>query len=160
MSILAIAAWNQANSDYRGLHATFEDAGKLAQDALAIAPQAKSHPDYSASILRANTIAGVAALKAGDKAAAVRYLNASLDAPISDELKYPIIDARPWPNNWRSPYILLAALYKAGERGTLADYLDRYAKVSVTDHDRCQQLASQIRAGQTPRWPYAAEQPQ
>jgi tetratricopeptide (TPR) repeat protein len=165
MSILAISAWDAAlrAERYRNipggvpLQGSFEQAGRYAQEALSLAPGAKNHPDYGASLLRANVMAGMAAQKAGDIKAAVRYLNASLDAPISEDLKYPIIDARPWPNNWRPPFVLLAALYKAGERGSLADYLERYARVSVSDHNRCLEIAADIRAGRVPNWPYSSD---
>jgi hypothetical protein len=156
LSILAISAGdegvraNQLRHDAAGAKTSWEQAGRYAQEALDVAPRARNHPDYGTAYFRANMVLGMAAISGGDRKSAVGYLLKAADAPATDELRYPMAGERPWPMNWQFPNTLTAALLKAGERNAVADFLDRYARICVTNRDRSLEDAALIRSGKTP----------
>jgi hypothetical protein len=126
-------------------------AAKYAREALDLAPKVRNHPDYGTAFFRANMVLGMAALSAGDAKAAASYLLKAADAPATDELRYPMAGERPW-TNLRFPDALTTALLKAGERDAVAKFLDRYAKLCVTQHETALEDAALIRSGKTPAW--------
>jgi hypothetical protein len=115
-----------------------------------MAPSARNHPDYGTAWFNANMVLGMASMTGGDREAAAGYLLKAADAPATDALRYPMAGVRPWPYELKFPNTLMAALLKAGERDAVADFLDRYARICVTNRDRSLEDAALIRSGKTP----------
>jgi hypothetical protein len=157
LSILALSAVDEEvrnggrKYDDPAAKASWQQAAQYAREALDLAPLARSHPDYGTALFRANMVLGMAALSTGDHKAAAAYLLKAADAPATDELRYPMPGERPWAN-LRFPDALTTALLKAGERDAVADFLDRYAKLCVTQHESSLEDAALIRSGKTPAW--------
>ena len=118
LSILAMSAGDEAVRADAILHdmarakASWEQAGRYAQEALEVAPQARDHADFGTSLFRADMVAGMAALVGGDRKSAAEFARKALDAPATEALQYPIRNARPWPMNWQFPTILAARLLR------------------------------------------------
>jgi beta-lactamase regulating signal transducer with metallopeptidase domain len=64
------------------------DATRYAQDALALAPRYRDHPQYGTAIYLANMTLGTLALRDGDTKKAVLFLRSASRAPASEELAY------------------------------------------------------------------------
>ena len=158
LSILAISAGDEGvradvlRHDAAVAKMSWEQAGRYAREALDMVPKARNHPDYGTAWFNANMVLGMAAITGGDRKAAAGYLLKAADAPATDALRYPMTGVRPWPMNWQFPNTLMAALLKAGERDAVADFLDRYARICVTNRDRSLEDAALIRSGRTPAW--------
>ncbi len=119
--ILAMAAGDVGfRADHYGAHdavaakAGWQQAGRYARDALDMAPKALSDPDYGTAFFNANMTLGMEAMQDGDAKTASSWLLKAAQAPVTDALRYPIPNARPWTGNWRFPSILMAALLRAG----------------------------------------------
>jgi len=91
------------------------------------------------AIFLADLALGEAALNRGDKAGAVRYLLAASTAPPTEFLRYHMIDMS-----------LPRALVEAGERESVATFLDRCAKFN-SQNKRLAEWAVQIREGLNPK---------
>jgi beta-lactamase regulating signal transducer with metallopeptidase domain len=130
-------------------------AGQYAQEALDMAPQARSHPDYGTAFFNANMVLGMVAIKNGDAKSAAAYLLKAADAPATDALKYPIHDARPWPTKWHFPDTLAAALLQAGERDAVVAFLEKYARTAISERGRRLVDIALIRGGKLPDWAQA-----
>ena len=148
LSILAISAGDE------GVPAkeSWGQAERYAREALDMAPSARNHPDYGTAWFNANMVLGMASMTGGDRKAAAGYLLKAADAPATDALRYPMEGVRPWPYELKFPNTLMAALLKAGERDAVAGFLDRYARICVTNRDRSLEDAALIRSGKTPAW--------
>jgi hypothetical protein len=157
MSILAATAGDDAMRAIRMSHdsdawtALWVLAGTYAQEALTIAPQAKDYPDYGTSLFRANMVAGMSALVGGDKAAAMEFARKAMDAPPTEALRYPIVNARPW-SNWHYPHVLVAKLLREGDREAAADVVEQYSHLLIADKDGWVADLATIRKGGTPAW--------
>jgi beta-lactamase regulating signal transducer with metallopeptidase domain len=121
--------------------AGWERSRKYAEDALRLAPKFEADPGYGSAVFRANVTLGTIAMRNGDKAKAVDYLRAAGKAPPSDELAY--YSDGMWTR-------LAVPLLKYGERESVAEFLDRYARLSVIGRDRLAAGAADIRAGRMP----------
>jgi hypothetical protein len=156
LSILALSAANGGvrsrvlNHDPAGEKSGWQLAAGYAKEALDLAPQARNHPDYGTAFFKANMILGMAAVAAGDAKTGASYLLKAADAPVTDALRYPIPNARPWAMNWRFPSELEKALWNAGEREAVAAFLKRYSQMTVSDRDRCLEDQALIRLGKEP----------
>jgi hypothetical protein len=157
MSILAASAGDDALRAIRMSHNPVKEkelwglAGRYAKEALTIAPQAKDDPDYGTSLFRADMVAGMSALAGGDKAAAVEFARKAMDAPPTEALRYPIVNARPW-SNWHYPHMLVAQLLREGDRDAAADIVERYSRLVIADRDRWLADSAMVRQGGTPAW--------
>jgi hypothetical protein len=154
LTILAISAGDEGRSrllehNEAGAKAAWQRAGGYAKEAMELAPQARNHPDYGTAFFNANMVLGMAAVEAGDSKAGASYLLKAADAPVTDALRYPIPNARPWAMN-RFPAALEAALLKAGERDAVAAFLERYSKTTISDRDRCLEDLALLRQGKEP----------
>jgi hypothetical protein len=69
---------------------------------------------------------------------------------VTDALRHPVPNVRPWAINWRFPSTLEAALLKAGERDAVVAFLKRYSEMTVSDHERCLEDLALIRQGKVP----------
>lgn len=127
---------DQARAD-----AAYAQSKKYAEAALALAPKFTTSPDYGTAIYRGNIALGTHALREGDRKRAVRYLLDASKAPSSEEVAYygSSLEGR-----------LVNYLLKAGERGSIIEFLDRAAQLKVRDSDRLQKDAAALRAGQMP----------
>jgi hypothetical protein len=130
----------------------WRQAGKYAQEALDVAPQARNHPDYGTAFFNANMVLGMAAIKNGDAKTAAAYLLKAAEAPATDALEYPIPNARPWTMNWHFPATLASALLQAGERDAVLAFLEKYARITVADRGRTLADIAVIRGGKLPAW--------
>jgi len=157
MSILAQSAGNDALRAATQQHdpvtekALWDQAGRFAQEALTIAPTAKEDADYGTSLFRANMVAGMAALVRGDKTTAIQFARNAMDAPATEALRYPIVNARPW-SNWHYPEMLIARLLKEGDRDAAADIAERYSHMVTGDRERWVDTLAIIRKGDMPAW--------
>jgi hypothetical protein len=153
---LAIAAGDEGvrsrvmNRDEAGEKAAWQRAGGYARKAMELAPEARNHPDYGTAFFNANMVLGMAAIEAGDTKVAASYLLKAADAPVTDALRHPVPNVRPWAINWRFPSTLEAALLKAGERDAVVAFLKRYSEMTVSDHERCLEDLALIRQGKVP----------
>jgi beta-lactamase regulating signal transducer with metallopeptidase domain len=136
--------------DEAGAKAAWQHAGRYATEALKLADEARNHPDYGTAFFNANMILGMAAIAAGDAKSASSYLLKAADAPVTDALRDPIPNARPWRMNWTFPSTLEAALLKAGERDAVVAFLERYSQMTVSDRDRCLEDLALMREGKAP----------
>jgi hypothetical protein len=154
MSILAASAGVSAmNTEHthEAPEPLWQAAGKYANEALNLAPQAKDDPDYGTSFFRANMVAAMSALVRHDHATAIAFAHKAMEAPPTEALRYPIVNARPW-SNWHYPQILIAQLIREGERESSADLAGQYSRIVIADKDRWVAAAAAIREGQTPEW--------
>jgi hypothetical protein len=119
----------------------FARARQYADDALALARNQQAAQDNDV-IYRAETVLGVLALKDGDRKAAVEHMRAAGAAPISDAGRYtPQFGLRGR---------LVEYLLRAGERASVAEYLEKSAERYPTERERLLNDAAQIRAGVMP----------
>jgi hypothetical protein len=157
MSLLAASAGDEALRAATMQHdpviekARWDQAGRFAQEALTIAPTAKEDADYGTSLFRANMVAGMAALVRGDKTTAIQFARNAMDAPPTEALRYPIVNARPW-SNWHYPDMLIARLLKDGDRDAAADIAERYSHMVTGDRERWVDTLATIRKGDMPPW--------
>jgi hypothetical protein len=120
----------------------FARARQYADDALALAPNHQQAAQDSDAIYRAETVLGVLALKDGDRKAAVGHMRTAGAAPMSDAGRY-------------APHFglrgrLVEYLLRAGERASVAEYLEKSAERYPPERDRLLKDAAQIRAGVMP----------
>ena len=93
-------------------------------------------------IYRAETVLGVLALKGGDRDAAVEHMRTAGAAPMSDAGR----GAARFGIRGR----LVEYLLRAGERASVAEYLEKSAERDLPGRDRLLKDAAQIRAGVMP----------
>lgn len=122
--------------------AGFARARQFATDALALA---EKHPQLARddhAVYRAHTVLGVLALRGGDRDAAVEHMRMAAAAP------------RPESASQRSHLglrgRLVEYLLRAGERESVAAYLEASADRFVAERHRLLEDAAQIRAGRMP----------
>ena len=121
----------------------FARARQYADDALALARNHQQAAQDNDVIYRAETVLGVLALKDGDREAAVAHMRISGAAPISDASRYA--------SHFGLRGRLVEYLLRAGERASVAEYLEKSAERYLPERD-CRLLkdAAQIRAGMMP----------
>jgi hypothetical protein len=112
------------------------------QDLLALAPKFTNDPTYSSAVYRANIALGTLALRDGDRASAVGYMQKAAQVPASDELAYGESSLE-----WH----LVNFLLKYGERESVADFLEHTAPLLGRSKDQRLKDAANIRAGRMPR---------
>ena len=119
------------------------DAKRYAEDALALAPRYRDHPQYGTAIYLANMTLGTLALRDGDTKKAVLFLRNASRAPASEELAYS--------NRTVSSWHLAADLLKLGEKDAVLEFLERLSAISVADRFELREAMAAIRGGRTPR---------
>ncbi len=156
LATLAIAAGDEGvrsrviDRDEAGEKAAWQRAKGYAREAMEIAPEARNHPDFGTAFFNANMVLGMAAVQAGDAKSAASYLLKAADAPVTDALRDPIPNARPWAMNWQFPSTLEAALLKAGESDAVVAFLQRYSQMTVSGRERCLEDLALMRRGKAP----------
>jgi Zn-dependent protease with chaperone function len=131
----------QAEARKRAAHG-FARARQYADDALALARNHKQAAQDNDVIYRAETVLGVLALKDGDRGAAVAHMRTAGSAPISDAGRYASL--------FGLRGRLVEYLLRAGERASVAEYLEKSAERYLPERDRLLKDAAQIRAGLMP----------
>lgn len=120
----------------------FARARQYADGALALARNHQQAANDYDVIYRAETVLGVLALKDGDRQAAVAHMRAAAAAPMSDAGRYA--------SHFGLRGRLAEYLLRAGERASVAEYLENSAARYVPERDRLVKEAAQIRAGVMP----------
>jgi beta-lactamase regulating signal transducer with metallopeptidase domain len=126
--------------DTAGFEASLERARRLAEEALALAAKLAGDPRSAAVEYRANVILGAVAIRRGDRAGAVKYMRAAVEQPGSPEVAeyaQSLLRQR-----------LVNELLKAGERASVAEFLERAA--AFDEGDPPAQDAKAIREGRMP----------
>jgi hypothetical protein len=109
-----LLALHQARDAY--IRQKLEEAEAKAREALALAAANPSEPVYGDAVFDANILLGKAAMRRGDRKAAVRHLLTAADTPGSDRLRLGFFEMN-----------LPRALVDWGERRAVADFLLRMA---------------------------------
>lgn len=122
--------------------AGFARARQLATDAVSLAKRHPQDASELATLYNAHTVLGVLALRDGDVETAVDHMRAATDASVSGDAKY----RHQFGLQWR----LAEYLLRAGERDSVAAYLEKSAERFPVDRDRLLKDAAQIRAGVMP----------
>ncbi len=133
----AVASYDQGEAD--GIAA----ARKNAQEVLQAAAASKNDPDAATAAYQANIVMGLVALQDHNRQAALKYLQDAGNSPVTEELAYigqPVT------------YRLLSWLLKDGERESVAQFLERFAKTSVVDRKQLLESAVLVRKNQKPAW--------
>ena len=124
------------------LEASLQRARRLAEEALALAGKFTGDPKSSAVVYRANVILGVVAIRRGDRAGAVKHMRLAVETPGSPEVaEYAQSMLR---------HRLVNYLLKAGERESVADFLERAAAFELHETDQALNDARAIREGRMP----------
>jgi hypothetical protein len=112
-------------------------AKKYAQDVIALASKFQDQPTHDDALNTANLALSLVALSGGDVKRAVRFMNEAAKTPPTKEsgLEYRVVD-----------YLL-----HAGERESVAGYLEHVAAASIRQKDAKLADAASIRAGVMPR---------
>jgi beta-lactamase regulating signal transducer with metallopeptidase domain len=135
----------QNQRDVATAKASWERSQKYAQDLLALAPKYKDDPHYGDAIFEGNVVLALNTLRAGDVKGAVRYMgDAAKASNLSDDFEYASGSLRSRLANY---------LLKAGERESVADFLEHTARISTREKDQLLKDAAAIRAGRMP-WSY------
>ncbi|HJR60365.1 MAG TPA: M56 family metallopeptidase [Vicinamibacterales bacterium] len=120
----------------------FARARQYANDALDLARNQQQAARDNDVIYRAETVLGVLALKDGDREGAVEHMRTAGAAPMSD--------AGPYRPHFGLRGRLVEYLLRAGERASVAEYLEKSADRYLPERDRLLKDAAQIRAGVMP----------
>jgi beta-lactamase regulating signal transducer with metallopeptidase domain len=144
-SIQSMARWNDDPLVRDRMELARQNAKRYAEDALALAPRYRNHPQYGTAIYLANMTLGTLALRDGDRKNAARFLRNASRAPASEELAYSngIVSSHQWH--------LAADLLKLGEKEAVLEFLERMSEISVADRFELREAASEIRRGMAPR---------
>ena len=139
-----LSRWDDPNLKER-IALAEQQARQYAEDALTLAPKYRNHPQYGTAIYTANITLGALALRAGDRAAAVRFLMKASEAPPSEELAYggDAISGLHWN--------LAKDLVERGERDAVTVFLKRMAETSIAHRADLREAAAAISRGETPR---------
>jgi hypothetical protein len=118
-----------------------DEAKAHAQQVLDMAFPRAQDPAYSAAVMTAHHVLATAALRDGDRDRALRHLHESVNVPASERIQYAP------PSSWmRVAYRLL----HAGERDGVVEFLEAFARLTISERDRLLKEAQAIRAGTMP----------
>jgi beta-lactamase regulating signal transducer with metallopeptidase domain len=128
--------------DMPKFEASLERARRLADESLAVAARHSQDARARAAVYRAHVTLGVVAIRRGQRASAVEQMRRAVEAPGSPEIA-----------EYADSLLLqrlVNYLLKAGERETVADFLDRAAAFSASEPGRFTKDARAIRDGRMP----------
>jgi hypothetical protein len=109
-----------------------------AEEVLKMAAGHPKDPAYSAAIMIAHHVLATDALRDGDRERAVRHMRESVNVPTSEQMQYVP------PFSWLRP---VNRLLKEGERERVVEFLEAFAKLTITERDRLLKDAQAIREG-------------
>jgi hypothetical protein len=128
--------------DEAAARTSWNDARAAADEALMLASGQPEHPDYSNTVMIAHHILGLLAFREGDRQRAVEHMNESARVPPLDESAFE--SNMVWLK-------LTNYLLKAGERDSVVQFLEAYAKISPRQRERLLEDAAAIRDARMPR---------
>ena len=118
-----------------------DEAKARAEEALKIAAAHPQEPAYSAAVMTAQHVLATAALRDGDRERAVHHMRESVKVPASEQIQYAP------PFSWMRP---VNRLLKEGEREAVVEFLEAFARLTITERDRLLKDAQAIREGRMP----------
>lgn len=136
------AQGQEASAAQQRAAAGFARARQFATDALSLAER---HPEAARDyhvLFRAHTVLGVLALKDGDLDAAVEHMRTAGEAPISEAGRFT--------SHFGLRGRLVEYLLRAGERESVAEYLESSADRFLPERGRLLEDANAIREGRMP----------
>ena len=118
-----------------------DEAKARAEEVLKIAATHAQDPAYSAAVMTAHHVLATAALRNGDRERAVHHMRESVKVPTSEQIQYAP------PFSWIRP---VNRLLKEGERERVAEFLESFAGLTITERERLLKDAQAIREGRMP----------
>jgi hypothetical protein len=118
-----------------------DEARTRAEEVLKMAVPHAGDPAYSAAVMTAHQVLATVALRDGDRERAVQHMRDSVNVPTSEQIQYVA------PLSWMRP---VNRLLKHGERETVVEFLEAFARLTITERDRVLQDAQAIREGRMP----------
>jgi len=120
-----------------------EHAKQMAEESLKLAASFRNEPDYGDVIYSDNMLLGMIAMYHGQRKEAVKYMHTAAEAPSTEELAYLqgilTLELPGW-------------LLKDGERQSVIDFLERFAKTNISERALLLDSAAAIRNGMRPTW--------
>ena len=142
---LAVMAYMHGESrwstDRAASDASYARSQKYAQEALALAPKFANDSDYGRVVYHATVTLAAHALREGDRKDAVRHMLAAANAPASRGLE---------AYSFGLELRLVNDMLQAGERETVAEFLEGSARLQRPERERFLKDAGAIRAGTMP----------
>ena len=127
----------------------FAQARQYASQALALVRTDEEAARDNDVVYRAETVLAVLALKDGDRNGAVEHMHSAAAAPMPDPTRYV--------SNFGLTSRLAEYLLRAGERVSVAEYLDNSAQRTPSERDQFSSAAARIREGVMPGFYQYAE---
>jgi tetratricopeptide (TPR) repeat protein len=118
-----------------------DEAKARAEEVLKIAAAHPQEPAYSAAVMTAHHVLATAALRDGDRERAVHHMRESVNVSVSDQIQYAP------PFAWMRP---VNRLLKEGEREAVVEFLEAFARLTISERDRLLKDAQAIREGRMP----------
>ena len=118
-----------------------DEAKARAEEVLKIAAAHPQEPAYSAAAMTAHHVLATAALRDGDRERAVHHMRESVKVPASEQIQYAP------PFSWMRP---VNRLLKEGEREAVVEFLEAFARLTISERDRLLKDAQAIREGRMP----------
>ena len=118
-----------------------DEAKARAEEVLKIAAAHAQDPAYSAAVMTAHHVLATDALRDGDRERALHHLRESVTVPASDQIQHAP------PHSWLRP---VNRLLKEGERERVAEFLEAFARLTISDRDQLLGEAKAIREGRMP----------
>jgi hypothetical protein len=118
-----------------------DEAKARAEEVLKIAAAHAQDPSYSAAVMTAHHVLATVALRDGDRERAVHHMRESVKVPASEQIQYMP------PLSWFRP---VNRLLKEGERERVVEFLEAFARLTISDRDRLLGDAQAIREGRMP----------
>jgi len=112
-----------------------------AEEVVTMAAAHAQDPAYSVALMTAHHVLATAALRDGDRERALRHLRESVNVPTSEQLQYAP------PMSWIRP---VNRLVKEGERERVVEFLEAFARLTISDRERLLKDAQAIREGRMP----------
>ena len=116
-------------------------ANQAAKQALELAAKNPGSPDSSLAVISAHHTLGLLALRDGDRTAAVRHMLDGVKVPPLQDEHQPLM-------LWLK---LTNYMLKEGERDSVIQFFEEYAKISPQNRERLLRDAQAVREGQMPR---------
>jgi hypothetical protein len=118
-----------------------DEAKTRAEEVLKMAAAHAGDPSYSAAVMTAHQVLATVALRDGDRGRAVQHMRDSVNVPTSEQIQYVP------PYAWMRP---VNRLLKYGERESVVEFLEAFARLTITERDRLLEDARAIREGRMP----------
>jgi hypothetical protein len=118
-----------------------DEARARAEEVLKTFASHAQEPAYAAALMTAHHVLAIDALRNGDRNRAVHHLHESVKVPASEQIQYAP------PASWLRP---VHRLLQQGERERVAEFLEAFARLTISGRDRLLTDAQAIREGRMP----------